>query len=152
MAIIRVLLILLAAFGIIIPFVGPLFGFGMGPEPAWVVTPSRLVRHVIPGVAILLGALMLFPRGRVSRGVGVTLAILGGVWFTVAPVVLGRITGGTPALIDILRPLTYHYGTGLLITALAAFALGRISKVKRTERSETTSSAEPRSEQAQRAR
>ncbi len=41
---------------------------------------------------------------------------------------------GPPTLIDVLRPLTYHYGTGLLVTALAAFALGRMSGVRADER------------------
>jgi hypothetical protein len=127
MAVAGVLIILLALFGIILPFVGPLFGFGMGPDPAWVVTTSRVVRHIIPGIAVILGGLMLFSHSRAYRGVGIALALLGGIWFTVAPVVLGRVTGGPPALIDMLRPLAYHYGTGLLITALAAFALGRMS-------------------------
>ena len=131
MAIAGALLVLLGAFGLIIPFVGPLFDFGMGPEPAWVLTTSRIVRHVIPGVAVILGGLLLFSRA--ARGGGVALAVLGGTWMTVAPVVLGRMSGSPPAFIDVLRPLTYHYGTGLLITALAAFALGRMSEVRANE-------------------
>lgn len=132
MVIAGVFLVLLGAFGLIIPFVGPLFDFGMGPEPAWVITMSRIVRHVIPGVAVILGGLMLFARA--SRGVGITLAILGGTWLTVAPVVLGRMAEAPPAFIDVLRPLAYHYGTGLLITALAAFALGRMSGKRSAEK------------------
>ncbi len=134
MAIVGVLIILLGAFGLIIPFVGPLFDFGMGPEAAWVITMSRVVRHVLPGVAVILGGLMLFSGSRASRGVGITLAILGGTWFTVAPVVLGRMSEAPPTLMDVLRPLVYHYGTGLLITALAAFALGRISGKRSAEK------------------
>lgn len=138
MAIVGVFLILLGAFGLIIPFVGPLFDFGMGPEPAWVITMSRIIRHVIPGVAVILGGLMLFSGGRAYRGVGVTLAILGGIWFTVAPVALGRMSEGPPAFIDVLRPLAYHYGTGLLITALAAFALGWMSGRRAAGKGEKT--------------
>lgn len=127
MGIVGTLIILLGAFGLILPFVGPLFDFGMGPESAWTLTTSRLVRHVIPGVAIIIGGLMLLPRARVSRVLGAALALLGGAWLTVAPVVLGRVSEGSPALIDVLRPLAYHYGTGLLIAALATFALGWLS-------------------------
>ncbi len=87
MAIAGALIVLLGAFGLIFPFVGPLFDFGMGPEPAWVLTTSRLVRHIIPGVAVILGGLLLFSR--TTRGLGVALAVLGGTWITVAPVVLG---------------------------------------------------------------
>lgn len=132
MPIAAVLIVILGAFGIIIPFVGPLFDFGMGPESAWVLTTSRLVRHVIPGVAVILGGLMLFSRA--TRGLGVALAVVGGAWITVAPVVLGQISEEPPALINMLLPLVYHYGTGLLITALAAFALGRMSGLRTDER------------------
>ena len=132
MAIAGVLIVVLGTFGLIIPFVGPLFDFGMGPEPAWVLTMSRLVRHVIPGVVVILGGLMLFSRA--TRGLGVALTVIGGTWFTLAPVVLGRVSEGPPALIDMLRPLAYHYGTGLLITALAAFALGRMTGVRAGKR------------------
>lgn len=134
MAIVGALIILLGAFGLIIPFVGPLFDFGMGPEAAWVITMSRVVRHVLPGIAVILGGLMLFSGSRANRGVGITLAILGGIWFTAAPVVLGRMSEAPPAFIDVLRPLAYHYGTGLLITALAALALGRMSGKRSAEK------------------
>ncbi len=138
MVIAGALIVLLGAFGLIIPFVGPLFDFGMGPEPAWVLTTSRLVRHVIPGVAVILGGLMLLPPrgGRASRWLGTALAFLGGAWLTVAPVVLGPVSGGPIALTDVLRPLAYHYGTGLLVTALAAFALGRMSGLRASKRAE----------------
>ncbi len=105
----------------------------MGPEPAWAITTSRVVRHVIPGIAVILGGFMLLPRLRASRPLGATLALLGGVWITVAPVVLGRGGEGTPALVDVLRPLAYHFGTGLLITALAGFAIGWAIREARTQ-------------------
>lgn len=126
--VIGVLLIVLGAIGLVLPFVGPLFDFGMGPDPAWVLTEARVVRHVVPGAAIIVGGVLLLPRSRVSRVLGGVLAVAGGVWLTVAPVVLGRVVADAPpALVDVLRPLAYHFGTGLLITALAAFGLGALA-------------------------
>lgn len=133
--IIGTVIILLGAAAVALPFVGPLFGFGMGPDPvAWEVTQPRIVRHVIPGAAIILGGLLLLPRARASHVLGGALAVVGGVWLTLAPVVLGRVTDPAPALVDVLRPLTYHYGTGLVIVALAAYALGAATVYARAER------------------
>lgn len=129
-------LIVLGAIGLLLPFVGPLFGFGMGPDPAWVLTEARLIRHVIPAVAIIAGGVLLLPRSRSSHVLGAVFAVVGGVWVTVAPVVLGRVVDDTPpALIDVLRPLAYHFGTGVLVTALAAFALGVAAGRRNVERS-----------------
>jgi hypothetical protein len=131
-----VLLIVLGVIGLALPFVGPTFGFGMGPDPAWVLTEARLVRHVVPGLAIIVGGLLLLPRSRPSHVLGGILAVVGGVWITVAPVVLGRVVADSPpALIDVLRPLAYHFGTGLVITALAAFVLGVVAGRRNAERS-----------------
>lgn len=129
-----IVIVLLGVFAGIIPFVGPLFNFGMGPDPAWAVTTSRVVRHVIPAIAVVAGGLMLMPRINASRVVGGTLAFLGGGWIVIAPIVLGR--GGEPAppLIDILRPLTYHFATGAVIVALAGFAIGRMTGLRSGER------------------
>lgn len=129
-------LIVLGAIALLLPFVGPLFGFGMGPDPAWVLTEERFNRHVIPGIAIIAGGALLLPRSRSSHVVGAVLAVVGGVWITVAPVVLGRVVADTPPpLIDVLRPLAYHFGIGVLITALAAFALGVVAGRRNVERS-----------------
>lgn len=124
MPVVGVLIILFGLFSMVLPFVGPLFGFGMGPDPAWVLTEARMFRHLIPGAAIVVGGIMLLPSVRASRVIGAVLAVLGGIWVTIAPVVLGRLDEGTPTLLEMARPLTYHFGTGLIITGLAAFALG----------------------------
>ncbi len=127
------IIILLGLFVGIIPFVGPLFDFGMGPEPAWVMTLSRFVRHVLPAAAIVIGGVMLMPRARSWRATGATLAMLGGIWVTIAPIVLGRGGEGVPALIDIVRPLVYHFGTGVIIAILAGYAAGLLPGRDRAE-------------------
>lgn len=140
-----VLLIVLGGIGLVLPFAGPVFGFGMGPDPAWVVTEARVVRHVVPGLGIVVGGALLLPRSRWSHVIGGILAVVGGVWITVAPVVLGRVVADAPpAPIDVLRPLAYHYGTGLLITALAAFGLGVAAGRRNVERAVTDVTDESR--------
>lgn len=127
------IIILLGLFAGIIPFVGPLFDFGMGPEPAWVMTMSRFVRHVLPAAAVVIGGAMLMPRSGSLRAAGASLAMLGAAWITIAPIVLGRGGEGVPALIDILRPLAYHFGTGVVIAILAGYAAGLLPRRERTE-------------------
>lgn len=134
---IGILLIVLGTFGLALPFVGPLFDFGMGPDPAWIVTEARVVRHVVPGIAIILGGILLLPRARSGHVIGGLLAVVGGIWLTVAPVVLGRVTADSPpALMEMLRPLLYHYATGLIIVGLAAYALGVATGHARAGRAE----------------
>lgn len=145
---IGVSLILLGAFGLIIPFIGPLFGFGMGPDPAWAWTTQRFVRHVIPGAAVIVGGVLLLPGYRSSRGLGATLALLGGVWFVLTPIVLGRGGEPQPALIDILRPTVYHFGLGTIIAALAGFGIGRWTARSAEDRGEPYRTGDFRSERA----
>lgn len=144
MPVVGVLIVLFGLFGIVLPFVGPLFGFGMGPDPAFALTEARIVRHLIPGAAIVVGGIMLLPSVRASRIVGGVLAVAGGAWLTVAPVVLGRVTADAPpTLLEMARPLAYHYATGLLITGLAAFALGVASGKSVIERRVQRSRGQP---------
>lgn len=144
---IGIILILLGAVAVALPFVGPLFNFGMGPDPAWIVTEARVVRHVIPGAAIILGGILLLPRARPSHVLGGLLAVAGGLWLTVAPVVLGRVTADAPpALVDVLRPLLYHFATGAVIVAFAAYALGVATGHARTRPVDRHAAVEPERE------
>jgi hypothetical protein len=132
------LLVLLGLWGAIIPFVGPFFGYTFGVNTPWFFTYDRLWLDVLPGIAVLLGGLILGPSAnRASGGFGAWLALLGGIWFTVGPVLsqLWRVGGlaapiGAPAgpsLLHVLEQLGYFYGLGALVTALAGIALGRMS-------------------------
>lgn len=132
------LLVLLGAWGAIIPFVGPYFHYTFGTPTPWFFTYDRLWLDVLPGAAVVLGGLILGPTAnRASGGLGAWLALIGGIWFATGPVIsqLWRIGGleapiGPPFgthLLPLLEELGYFYGLGILITALAAFALGRLT-------------------------
>src|SRR5215831_17335844 len=54
-----VLLILLGAWGALIPFVGPYFHFAYTPDTAWTWTWGRFFLEIVPGVATALGGLIL---------------------------------------------------------------------------------------------
>jgi hypothetical protein len=132
------LLVLLGIWGALIPFVGPYFGYTFGVTVPWFFTYDRLWLDILPGIAVFLGGLILGPSAnRASGGFGAWLAVIGGIWFTIGPVVsqLWRVGGlgapiGAPLgpnWLHVLEQLGYFYGLGALVTALAAFALGRLT-------------------------
>ncbi len=128
------LVILIAGiWGGLIPFLGPVFHFTLGPDQAWRWTTGRLWLSVLPAAAAVLGGLILMGGGpRLSGRFGALLALAGGVWFAVGPDVSmlwnhGISQAGAPhgqhTITRMLEFLTLHSGIGVLITAFAAFAL-----------------------------
>lgn len=138
------LLILLGAWGALVPFVGPYFHYAYTPDRSWVYTSGRLWLSIAPGAAAVLGGLIvLLTRSRLWGGFGAFLAALGGAWFVVGAAVTAQFvksaaispglplgtSGGTAAssLRQFLEGVGFFTGTGLLIVFFAAVALGRFS-------------------------
>jgi hypothetical protein len=129
------LLILLGAWGAVIPFVGPYFGFAFTPDRMWAWTAARGWLEVLPGAVTAVGGLLLLgSRNRFTAMLGGWLAVLAGAWF-----VVGRALAGPLRLGDVGAPvasteahrvaldLAYFYGLGALVIFLGAIALGRLS-------------------------
>jgi hypothetical protein len=140
------LIILIAGiWGGLIPFVGPYFHFALGPDHAWRWTSGRLYLDILPAVAAILGGLLLLGAGPwLSGRIGAVLALAAGIWFAAGPDV-SRLwhSGGAQGLphghggTRMLEYLTFHSGLGVLITALAAYALpGSIAIRRRVRRDE----------------
>ncbi|MGQ0718984.1 MAG: hypothetical protein ACT4NP_17045 [Pseudonocardiales bacterium] len=133
------LLALLGVWGAIIPFIGPYFSYAFGVADPWVFTLDRLWLNILPGLLVFLGGLILGPSAdRFSGGLGAWLALTGGIWFTIGPVVSQLWGAGGPGnpigaplgtnVMQVLEQVGYFYGLGAVVTALAAFALGRLSR------------------------
>jgi hypothetical protein len=132
-----VMLILLGAWGGLIPFVGPYFHYAYTPpNTAWHFTLVRLWLEVLPGAAVVLGGVLVtLSASRLIAGGGAILAALGGGWFVVGGEVnrlwphLG--VPGAPAGISVTRrvleELGFFTGLGVVIVFFAALALGRCS-------------------------
>jgi len=131
------LLVLLGAWGALVPFFGPYFDYSYGTDQTWHWTNARLWLEVVPGAGAALGGLLLLVSAhRVAASFGGWLAAASGAWFvlgqTFAPVLhLGSI--GQPLSTRdsgrIGAQLGYFYGLGVVILFLAAFALGRMAVV-----------------------
>jgi hypothetical protein len=139
--VIGTLLMLLGAWGALVPFVGPYFSYAYTPDKAWAYTSGRLWLSVVPGAAAFLGGLLVLAsdRGAVA---GAFLGALGGAWFVVGQPVtafavsVGRIAPGTPvaasgdyfgpATMRFLETLGFFYGLGVVILFFAATALGEV--------------------------
>ncbi len=135
------LLMVLGAWGALVPFVGPYFGFAFTPDKAWAYTSGRLWLSVVPGAAALLGGLIVLGGGRIAAA-GALLAAAGGAWFAIGqpvvsvaaasyhlntgiPVVAAGSVFG-PATMRFLESLAFFYGLGIVIVFCAALALGEV--------------------------
>jgi len=131
------LLILLGAWGALVPFFGPYFDYSYGTDQSWHWTTARFWLEVLPGAGAVLGGLLLLVSAhRIAASFGAWLAAASGAWFvlgqTFAPVLhVGNI--GQPLSTEnsgrIGAQLGYFYGLGVVILFLAAFALGRMAVV-----------------------
>ena len=142
-------LILLGAWGALIPFVGPYFHFAYTPDAAWTWTWGRFFLEIVPGVATALGGLILMISAfRPVAMFGAALAAAGGAWFVVGsllgPVFSTYSTLGTPGSVpSALNPgqpvggplhmvaehLSFFTALGVVIVFLAAVAFGRLAVV-----------------------
>jgi hypothetical protein len=126
---------ILGVWGALIPFIGPWFNFSYSPDIAWHWSSGRLWLSVLPGVVAVVGGLLLLGAAtRPRAALGAWLAMLAGVWFVCGPIVSqlwnhGISQTGLPLHangIRVLEQLTFFYGIGAAITALAGIALGRL--------------------------
>lgn len=139
--ILGLLLVLLGAWGGIVAYVGPLFGYRMSSGPAWQWTTAHWQLHAAPGAAVVLGGLLILAAApRVAARLGALLAVAGGMWLVVGPLFASMWLGphsetqlASSNLEQVARPLGYHYGTGVLIVAVAAFAWAACAGYARSE-------------------
>jgi hypothetical protein len=132
-----VLLLILGAWGALVPFIGPWFDFAFTPDKSWTWTAARGWYEVLPGaVTFVAGLLLLMGTTRATTLLGAWLGILAGAWFVIGQPLtteltlgsLGHPTGSTSGL-RAVEKLAYFSGLGAIILFVAATAFGRLSVV-----------------------
>jgi hypothetical protein len=130
------LLMLLGAWGAIVPFVGHYFGYGFTPNNTWTWTAPRGWLEVLPGAVTFAGGLVIAgSRQRVMATLAGWLAAGAGAWFVLGTVVSPLWSAGFLGIPDgtttdaVLERIGMFSGLGLVIVFLAAVALGRVSLV-----------------------
>jgi hypothetical protein len=133
------LLLLLGAWGALIPFLGPYFHYAYTPDRAWVYTSGRLWMEILPGAAAALGGLILLVSAvRPMALMGAGLAAAGGAWFAVGTALsplwahasmfsVGSPIGGTVR--QVAEHIGFFTGLGVVIVFLGAAAMGRLSLI-----------------------
>jgi hypothetical protein len=132
------LLVLLGAWGALVPFVGPYFHYAYTPDSAWTYTEGRFWLEILPGAGAMLGGLVVLVSAyRPIAHVGAWLAALSGAWFVlgglIGPTWSGmRMSPGTPVGGTGMRAfeqIGFFTGLGVVIVLLAAMVLGRFSVI-----------------------
>jgi hypothetical protein len=139
------LLILLGAWGGLVPFIGPYFKFAFTPDTAWHWSSGRLYLSIVPGaVALVTGLIIMATRSRTAGVLSGLLGSLAGAWFIAGagitdtvlghtsinpgtPLVHAGANGGPSPIWVFVEQIGFFVGVGALIIFFAAIAIGRFS-------------------------
>ncbi|WP_375487500.1 MFS transporter [uncultured Jatrophihabitans sp.] len=132
-----VALMVLGAWGALIPFIGPYFNFSYTPDKAWQWDAARGWLEVLPGAAAFLaGFLLLTSSSRTVTLVASWIGVAAGAWFVVGLELANEWHIGSPGSpansgsgIRILETLAMFTLLGVAIVYFAATAFGRLSVV-----------------------
>jgi MFS family permease len=135
---IAIITVAISAWGGIIPYVGPTFGYSADGSSAWQWSLTHTVLALVPGaIGILVGLSFLarIPDARIGRrktslSTAGFIAILCGAWFVIGPLAWPVIHNSGPYFVAAspLRMLAnqvgYSLGVGLILAMCGAFAIG----------------------------
>ena len=130
------LALLVSAWGGIVAFVGPTFGFSADGTGSWYWSLSHALLALVPGaVGVVVGLALMgysLSRSRTFLGLGLIglLAVLSGAWFAIGPLAW-PVLYGTKAYFVTASPLRelayivgYALGPGLILAVVGGIAWG----------------------------
>jgi hypothetical protein len=143
---VSLLLVGISAWGGIVPFVGPSFGYNADGTGSWHWSLTHVVVALVPGaIGVLIGLMVLAGsrglapgRGRMSLAGAGMIVLACGAWFAVAPWAWPVIQSSTPYFVGAspLHTLAniagYALGPGLIAAACGAFFIGWASRHQNT--------------------
>jgi hypothetical protein len=137
-----VVTILISAWGALIPFVEPLFGYHVTGTPSWHWNAAHTLLAVVPGaIGIAMGFVVLWRanqvrvgRGRMGLVVAGLITMLCGAWFIVGPTAWpvisthGAYFSSIAPLRSLLYQVGYAIGTGVILAVCGGYVLGWASR------------------------
>jgi hypothetical protein len=135
---IGILTIAISAWGGIVPYIGPAFGFSADGTGSWYWSMTHSVLALIPGaIGVLIGFSFLarvpddgIGRRKASLGFAGLLAVACGAWFVVGPLAwrvidnVGPYFVATSPLRQLANQSGYALGPGVILAMCGAFAIG----------------------------
>ena len=138
------LAILIGAWGGVVPYLGPTFGFHSTAAGSWFWNWQHALLYLIPGAAtVLMGLWMWVLAARTRAGAGRfgsllagLLLLAAGAWFVLGPVVWPifystAVFEPASATTNFLHQLGYNFGPGLIIAALGGMTLAHSATRRR---------------------
>jgi hypothetical protein len=137
-----VVAVLVSAWGGIVPFVGPLFGFSADGTGSWHWSLAHAMLAIVPGAVGVLVGLFVFAeargiavgRGRFTLASAGTILMICGAWFAIGPLAWPVLSSAGSYFVPAshLRALEYELGysigVGLVLVFCGAFVAGWASR------------------------
>jgi hypothetical protein len=158
LGLVGVVAVLTSAWGGIVPYVGPIFGYSGDGSSSWYWNTPHAVLALVPGaLGVFLGFVVLAEargvpvrRGRTKLATAGTLLMIVGAWFAIGPSAWPALasTGAYFVTGSHLRELAYEVGysigTGIVLVLCGAFVDGWAAR----HQPKLTAAAESRTEPA----
>ena len=136
---------LLGAWGGIVAFVGPVFGYQPTSATSWEWTTTNWLLHLIPGAMALVAGLTILAwqsdwgslRSRSVLGFASLLTVVAGAWFVIGPALWPWFQSSAPygpstdALTSFVNVVGANLGPGVLLAMLGGMALKTAMSAKR---------------------
>ncbi|PVZ06398.1 hypothetical protein [Actinomycetospora cinnamomea] len=124
----------LGLWSLLVPLIGPYFGYALSPEGPWTRPWAALWLQIVPGVVLLLGGIVLvLTRRRLLGLVAAALAAAAGLWLAIGFALWPWAPTGVPVGgfagegISAVEQIGMASGLGAVVTLLAGLAFGRFS-------------------------
>lgn len=141
MSVIGLVILITAAWGGVVGFIGPLFGYRPTSSGSWQWTTVNWLLHLVPGAVGVVAGLAILgssPRHRaVTRGtfgLAGLLAVAAGAWFVIGPALWPVFESGQPygpassADTSFVHQLGANLGPGLLLAIFGGMALKSLTR------------------------
>ena len=138
LGLVGVVAVLTSAWGGIVPYVGPIFGYSGDGSSSWYWSASHAVLALIPGaLGVFLGLVVIgeargvvFGRGRITLATAGTLLMIVGAWFAIGPFAWPVLASTGPYFVTgshlmvLAYEVGYSIGTGIVLVVCGAFVDG----------------------------